>query len=186
MKLEEFKEISDFDGEIDKLRNTAMQTEREAAGALPYARISLPKESAYGIVDKFRSSFRRKIRKLADSSSSFSSTRNGRGSFRGWRDGFEFAVSLGNHFEIVKYINFSGTPAASFFHKEHTLNNMNKIMQEFQLLSLPVFRARACPEAKLVLLSQLASRVLLFFLKSQTFWYYLVKFGSQKPKVSVL
>ena len=131
MKLEEFKEITDFEGEIDKLRILTMQAARDAVGASRYAKIQVPKESAYNVVDKFRSSFRRKIRKLADNSASFSSTRNGRGSFREWRDGFEFAVSLGTQYEVVKYVNFKMTPAAQFFYKEHTLANIIEVMHEF-------------------------------------------------------
>jgi hypothetical protein len=122
MKLEEYKEILVFDHEVTRIGEKAFKETRISA-----------KDSPYDLANKFRSKFRAKTKKLADTHTQFSGTRNGTSSFNEWQDGFKFAISLPAGTEMVKYVKFNLSPNACFFYTKETFNNITKFLDEYYI-----------------------------------------------------
>jgi hypothetical protein len=136
MRLEEFKEIRTLDLEIQALRDAIQQQYNNEYARMTRDQAFVQRQkttSKCDIIDKFRSGFRRKMKKLSDHNTAFSGTRNGAGSFNYWKEGLEFAVTIGNTWGVIKHVNWRSSPTALLFYKPETIDKVTKELDGFYL-----------------------------------------------------
>lgn len=118
MRLEQHKMLKALEGLLEEVEPPRWDSSRELRESIVKAR------------NLARTKIRNRLRKLADSKSTFTAEKNGTEAFDTWQDGFKYATSLPANTEVVYFHRM--TADVVFFHKAETIAKLEAALPEFE------------------------------------------------------